>query len=214
MNIKIAIIDYGFGNIKSVINALNHCGADPQVIQEPSKLSNYGGAILPGVGAFAPAAEFLKKKGFDEAVFSYVEQGKTLYGTCLGFQLLFTESFENGHFLGLNLIKGKVKRFIPQTQASGKKLKIPHIGWNNVSFSKTEGAKKMFEGISDNESFYFVHSYHVVLEDEKYAAGWTDYGSKFCSAIAFDNIWGSQFHPEKSGVCGLKAMSNFIKEAS
>ena len=213
MNKKIAIIDYGFGNIKSVINALNYCGADPIVIQEPSKLSNYGGAILPGVGAFAPAADFLKKKGFDEAVFSYVKEGKMLYGTCLGFQILFTESFENGCHAGLNLIQGKVKRFSSQNQASGKKLKIPHIGWNNVELAKTKGAKKMFDAIQDNESFYFVHSYHVVLEDEKYASGQTQYGIKFCSAIAFDNIWGSQFHPEKSGACGLRVMSNFIEEA-
>jgi glutamine amidotransferase len=203
---KVAIIDYGFGNIKSVINAINFCGHESVIISEPEQLQNYGGAILPGVGAFGPAIDFLRCKGFDEVIIKYCESGKMLYGTCLGFQLLFSKSYENAEFNGLNLIDGKVSRFV----FDDKSLKIPHMGWNNVEITQNPNAKKMFAGISNNENFYFVHSYFVALEKPEIAAAWTNYGIEFCSAIASENIWGSQFHPEKSGMAGLKLMSNFI----
>ncbi|MDR3048393.1 MAG: imidazole glycerol phosphate synthase subunit HisH [Elusimicrobiota bacterium] len=203
---KIAIIDYGFGNIKSVLNALNFCNADAVVINEPSKLAQYGAAILPGVGAFAPAADFLQKKGFVGAISDFVKSGKMLYGICLGFQLFFTNSFENGQYDGLNLIEGEVKKF----DFNDRSLKIPHMGWNSVQWTDNPYSKLMFDGIKNGENFYFVHSYYPVLKDEKIAAGWTDYGVDFCSCIAYKNIWGSQFHIEKSGDIGLKVLKNFI----
>jgi glutamine amidotransferase len=123
--------------------------------------------------------------------------------------LFFTKSYENGIYDGLNLIEGEVKKF----EISDKKLKIPHIGWNSVSFADSVYAQKMFDGIQNNENFYFVHSYYPVLKDEKKAAGFSSYGIDFCSCIAFENIWGSQFHPEKSGDKGLLVLKNFIKEA-
>jgi glutamine amidotransferase len=205
---KIAIIDYGFGNIKSVLNALKFCGADAIVISEPEELAKYGAAILPGVGAFAPAAQFLRDKGFDSAVSDFVKSGKMIYGICLGFQLFFTKGFENGEYEGLNLVEGEVKKF----EFQDKNLKIPHMGWNSVEFSANPYAKIMFNGLTSGENFYFVHSYYSILKDEKNAAGWTDYGLNFCSCVAYKNIWGSQFHPEKSGDAGLKVLKNFINE--
>ncbi|MDR2772947.1 MAG: imidazole glycerol phosphate synthase subunit HisH [Elusimicrobiota bacterium] len=203
---KIAIIDYGFGNIKSVTNALLFCGADPVVISSPKELSNYGGAVLPGVGAFAPAIQFLKNLNFDKALLDYLSAGKMLYGSCLGFQLLFTRSFENGENVGLNIIEGDVKHF----NFTDGKLKIPHMGWNNVELKNGNNIKKMFDGINDSEQFYFVHSYYVALKNPSQIGAITKYGVSFCSAVAIDNVWGSQFHPEKSGNCGLKLMKNFI----
>ncbi|MDR3244196.1 MAG: imidazole glycerol phosphate synthase subunit HisH [Elusimicrobiota bacterium] len=208
MPLKIAIIDYGFGNIRSVLNALNFLGVESEIISDSKKLEGFAGAILPGVGAFAPAAEFLKNKDFDKAVADFVKSGKMLYGICLGFQLFFTKSYENGIYDGLNLMEGEVKKF----EISDKKLKIPHIGWNSVSFTDNIYAKKMFDGVKNNENFYFVHSYYPVLKDEKKAAGFSDYGIDFCSCMAFENVWGSQFHPEKSGDNGLLVLKNFIKE--
>jgi glutamine amidotransferase len=206
MSTKIAVIDYGFGNIQSVANAIKVCGAEPVIINSARELSNFNGAILPGVGAFGPAISFLQSTGFYEAVKNYVSSGKMLYGTCLGFQLLFSRSYENGDFKGLGLIEGSVKKF-----PIDENLKIPHMGWNTVSLTDNSYGKKMFAKILNNENFYFVHSYYVDLKDISTAAAWTDYGIKFCSAIAIKNIWGSQFHPEKSGKSGLQIMKNFIE---
>ncbi|MDR3112633.1 MAG: imidazole glycerol phosphate synthase subunit HisH [Elusimicrobiota bacterium] len=205
---QIAIIDYGFGNIKSVANAIIFLGAKPCIIDEPSKLSNFCAAILPGVGAFGPAIDFLKSKGFDEHIKDFINNGKMLYGICLGFQLLFTKSYEHGEFEGLNLLKGEVKKFEKSFD-----LRVPHIGWNNIELSKNSDSLKMFSGISDNEYFYFVHSYYVLPQKCEVYSSSCKYGVDFCSSAAFKNIWGSQFHPEKSGKKGLKILSNFIEES-
>jgi glutamine amidotransferase len=225
---KIAVIDYGFGNIKSVLNALNFCGANAGVINSPDELSKYGGAILPGVGAFGPASDFLKKSGFDAAICNYVKSGKMLYGICLGFQLFFTAGYENGKYGGLNLIEGEVRKFDfsglshcgdnrcgaeknDGAPAVRSKLKIPHMGWNNVKQTHTDGAKKMFDATEDGENFYFVHSYYAMPEDKNKASSFCNYGIDFCSSAAFENVWGSQFHPEKSGDKGLQILKNFIR---
>ncbi|MDR1941257.1 MAG: imidazole glycerol phosphate synthase subunit HisH [Endomicrobium sp.] len=209
MSKKIAVIDYGFGNIESVLKALNFCKAQAETVNKPEALSGYGAAILPGVGSFGPAAEFLKISGFDEAVKNYVKSGKMLYGICLGFQLFFTKGFENGEHEGLDLIKGEVKKF----DLKDKSLKIPHMGWNTVKTAENIYARKMFKGIEDGESFYFVHSYYALTQDVSKSSSVCDYGGDFCSSIAFENVWGSQFHPEKSGDKGLAVLTNFIKEA-
>ncbi|MDR1194978.1 MAG: imidazole glycerol phosphate synthase subunit HisH [Endomicrobium sp.] len=205
---KIAVIDYGFGNIKSVLNALAYCNAEGNVIDSPGKISEYNGAILPGVGSFGPAADFLKSAGFDKAIAEYAASGKMIFGICLGFQLFFTKGYENGEHSGLNLIEGEVKKF----SFEGNELKIPHMGWNKVNITDGVYAKKMFEGINDKEDFYFVHSYYAVLDNNEKASGFCDYGIEFCSCAAYKNVWGSQFHPEKSGEIGLKILSNFINE--
>ncbi|AKL97800.1 imidazole glycerol phosphate synthase subunit HisH [Endomicrobium proavitum] len=205
---KIAIIDYGFGNIKSVQNALNFCGAEPVVINSPDKISDFNGAILPGVGAFAPAAEFLVKDGFDCAIRQYVASGKMLYGICLGFQLFFTKGYEGGQHKGLGLLNGEVKKF----EFKNNNLKIPHMGWNGVKINNTPEAKKMFAEISDGENFYFVHSYYAKPENNIQVSSFCNYGIDFCSSAAFENVWGSQFHPEKSGGKGLQILKNFLGE--
>lgn len=208
MKSKVAVIDYGFGNIKSVLNALNYCGTEADVINSPEKISNYGGVILPGVGSFGPAADFLKAKGFDEAINCYVKSGNMIFGICLGFQLFFSKGYENGEHKGLNLINGEVKKFT----VDDKSLKIPQIGWNSVKISDTQYAKAMFKGIENDEKFYFVHSYYAMPEDKQQASSFCSYGIDFCSSVAYKNIWGSQFHPEKSGQKGLNVLSNFINE--
>jgi glutamine amidotransferase len=210
MTKKIAVIDYGFGNIKSVLNALHYCNAEAYVIDSPSKISSFGGAILPGVGAFGPAADFLKSKGFDKAISNYVNSGKMLYGICLGFQLFFTKGYENGEYEGLNLIPGEVRKF----ELEDKTLKFPHMGWNNIEIIDSVYPKKMFESINNKETFYFVHSYYGMPKDLSQSSSFCNYGIKFCSSIAYKNIWGSQFHPEKSGEKGLRILSNFINEAN
>jgi glutamine amidotransferase len=206
--IRIAVIDYGFGNIKSVINALYYCGVEACVIDSPLKISGFGGVILPGVGAFGPAADFLRTKDFDKAIRDYVDSGKMLYGICLGFQLLFTRGYESGNHEGLDLISGEVKKF----EFKDELLKIPHMGWNDVNVEDSLYTKKMFLSINDRESFYFVHSYYVIPENLLCISSTCEYGLKFCSSVAYKNLWGSQFHPEKSGKAGLKILSNFVKE--
>lgn len=208
MQPKIAVIDYGFGNIKSVLNALAYCGAESRVINSPGNISGYGGAILPGVGSFGPAAEFLKFSGFDKAIHEYAGSGKMLLGICLGFQLFFTKGYENGVYEGLNLIEGEVKKF----EFNGNKIKVPHMGWNKINVTGTDDAKKMFSGLSGREDFYFVHSYYAMPDNKEKASSFCVYGAEFCSSVAYKNVWGSQFHPEKSGEKGLKILSNFINE--
>ncbi|MDR2191715.1 MAG: imidazole glycerol phosphate synthase subunit HisH [Endomicrobium sp.] len=210
---NIAVIDYGFGNIKSVLNALNFCAKSlplkADVISLPNELLQYDAAILPGVGAFGPAVNFLKTQGFNEALRSYVKSGKMLYGICLGFQLFFTTGYENGVYEGLNIVEGEVKKF----EFDVHTLKIPHIGWNSVNQTHTDGAKQMFNGVEDKENFYFVHSYYAMPKDKTKASSFCNYGIDFCSSVAFENVWGSQFHPEKSGEKGLKILMNFIEAA-
>ncbi|MDR3253560.1 MAG: imidazole glycerol phosphate synthase subunit HisH [Endomicrobium sp.] len=210
MQTKIAVIDYGFGNIKSVVNALHYCNAQACVIDSPLEISDFYGAILPGVGAFGPAADFLKLKDFDKAIHDYVNSGKMLYGICLGFQLFFTKGYENGEYEGLNLIPGEVRKF----EFEDKSLKIPHMGWNNIEITNTKCADNMFNSIDNKETFYFVHSYYGMPKNLLYASSFCDYGIKFCSSVAYKNVWGSQFHPEKSGEKGLKILANFINEAN
>ncbi|MDR0401755.1 MAG: imidazole glycerol phosphate synthase subunit HisH [Endomicrobium sp.] len=206
--IKIAVIDYGFGNIKSVVNALNYCGVNAFVVDSPLKIFNFMGIILPGVGSFGPASDFLRLNGFHDAINDYVNLGRMIYGICLGFQLFFTKSYENGNKEGLGLISGEVKKF----EFRNKLLKIPHIGWNNINIKSNLYANKMFFSINNSEKFYFVHSYYAVPNDFLYISSICEYGLEFCSSITYKNIWGSQFHPEKSGKVGLKILSNFINE--
>ncbi|MDR2676707.1 MAG: imidazole glycerol phosphate synthase subunit HisH [Endomicrobium sp.] len=207
---KIAVIDYGFGNIKSVVSALCFCGAEGYVVDSPLEISKFCGVVLPGVGAFGPAMDFLKLKGFDKAIFDYVSSGKILYGICLGFQLFFTKGYENGEHNGLNLIPGEVKKF----EFKDRNFKIPHIGWNNIDVVGSKYSKKMFNSINHEATFYFIHSYYAIPENSSHISSFCDYGIKFCSSLAYKNIWGSQFHPEKSGEKGLKILANFISEVN
>lgn len=196
----ITIIDYGLGNLTSVANALKKLSIPYQISNKSEDISAASALILPGVGAASEGMKNLKAKGLDKLIVAQVMAGKPLLGICLGMQLLFTKS-EEGNVGCLNLIKGEVKKF--QT-----KLKVPQIGWNQV---KINSKSRLFRGIKDNSYFYFVHSYCCEPTDKNIITGMTEYEQTFCSVLESSNIYGVQFHPEKSGEIGLKLLQNFNK---
>ena len=205
----IAIVDYNMGNLGSVMNAFIKVGAKAELVSDPDKLANYDRVTLPGVGAFPDAMQHLRESGMSEAIQSFAKTGKPLMGTCLGMQLLFDSSEEFGTHAGLGLIPGKVVAF--NEQKFDHKLKVPHMGWNEL-FQQTVGAAPsicpLFTGLPQEFYLYFVHSFHAVCDD-RYAIGKTYYGYEFVSAVQNENIYGIQPHPEKSHEHGLKIIENF-----
>jgi glutamine amidotransferase len=202
----IAIIDYGVGNLKSIENAVRffHKDINVCIVSSPEDLKQYSKIILPGVGAFEDAINKIRERGFNNALAEEVKKGKYLLGICLGMQLLSTKSFEYGEHMGLNLIEGEVINFSDVS----KTVKIPHMGWNDVEFSRSD---KITENIADKSDFYFVHSYFFNCKNPSDILGITEYGIKFPSIINKDNIYGAQFHPEKSQESGLRFIRNFIE---
>lgn len=206
----IAVIDYGLGNLRSVAKALEAAGAEARVTNKPEAILNARAIVFPGVGAFARGMENLEKLGILPALSQAVRQGKPFLGICLGMQLLFSESAEYGIHRGLDIIKGRVRRF-----DSG--LKIPHMGWNKVKITGLAGGeagRQIFQGIPDESFFYFAHTFYVEPEDKGIVAATTEYGRVFTSAISRDNVWGVQFHPEKSVDSGLLLLRNFTRAAA
>lgn len=203
----IAVIDYGAGNLRSVVNAIKLLGYEPNVTTSAQDLVDAKAVILPGVGAGGDAVANLKHKGLVEPIRSIIKEGKPFLGVCLGLQVLLDGTEEGGWQECLGIIPGRVRRFA----FKDKGLKIPHMGWNQV---KQKSAHPIFGGIPDNADFYFVHSYYAEPEDKSLVAGETDYGGfKFCSVLARGNLVATQFHPEKSGDAGLRIYDNFIKLA-
>ncbi|MEJ2467673.1 MAG: imidazole glycerol phosphate synthase subunit HisH [Campylobacterales bacterium] len=200
----IGICDYRMGNLASVKNAFALLGESVAVESDPDKLAGYDRLILPGVGAFGDAMEHLRERGMDEALKAYAGSGKPMLGICLGMQLLFESSEEFGPNPGLGLIKGKVVAFDPAR--FDHPLKVPHMGWNRM-FTKPH---PLFEGLDEAHYLYFVHSYHAVAKEEADIIGETEYGYRFTSAVAHDNVMGIQPHPEKSHKNGLQILKNFI----
>ncbi len=199
----IALIDYGMGNLSSVRKAFLAVGAmDIKLVSDPQEITAAQAVVLPGVGNFGDGAKNLHELGFDTAIKSAVTSGKPFMGICLGMQLLMESSEEAPGVKGLGIIKGKTIKFDKNCC-----LKIPQIGWNSVSKIKNNIC---LDGIKDEEFFYFVHSYYVAPEEESYIAGITEYGIKFCSCIGRDNIFATQFHPEKSQDAGLRIIRNFV----
>ena len=194
---KICVVDYDMGNLKSVTNALTYLGFENDLISNPVDITNYDTIILPGVGAFGLAMEILKNKKLDIAIIDAVKNGKKIIGICLGMQLLFEKSFEFGENRGLGLIKGEVIRF------TKNQLRVPHMGWNKIKAINKK--YKQFES-----DYYFVHSYYCVPKNQKDILFETNYGFNFCSAINNNNIFGFQFHPEKSQKSGLKLLKEII----
>jgi glutamine amidotransferase len=201
--VSIAVVDYGMGNLRSAQKGLEKVGVTACITGDPGKVRSADAVVLPGVGAFRDCMANLTSAGLVNPVLDAIGQGKPFLGICLGMQLLMTVSEEFGLHRGLDVIPGRVVRF-----DSGSGLKVPHMGWNRVHLS---GDSRLFEGIEDGSFFYFVHSYHVVPEDESVVSGWTEYGRRFCSAITGNNIFATQFHPEKSHDHGLKVLENFGK---
>ncbi len=197
----IAIIDYGLGNLRSVQCALRRVGAESAITADADEISGADGVILPGVGAFWRAMENLRKSDLVNVVLETAKNGKPLLGICLGMQMLFSESDEHGRHEGLGIIPGKVIRFT-------ESLKIPHMGWNEV---KHGTPSPLFESVKDGAFFYFAHSYYVVPNDPAVAIGVTDYGKTYASAVQKGNVFGVQFHPERSGPVGLEMLTNFYR---
>ncbi len=201
----IAIVDYGVGNLFSLAHSLKKVGADSVVTGDKNVIESADSIILPGVGAFGDAARKLKESGLAEVVIQQAKSGKPLLGICLGMQLLFDKSYEYGEHDGLGLIKGSV---VPLNEVV-KNLKIPHMGWNSLHFCDNN---PILSSINEGDYVYFVHSYYAKCEEGLSAT--TDYGCAITAAVRKDNVYGVQFHPEKSGKIGLEILNAFanIKE--
>ncbi|MBI3998988.1 MAG: imidazole glycerol phosphate synthase subunit HisH [Candidatus Omnitrophica bacterium] len=200
----IGVIDYGMGNLRSVSKAIERLGGSVYVGSNPAKLDRAKKLILPGVGAFGDAMQELKKRNLISLIKKAAQQGKPLLGVCLGLQLFFERSAESPSLKGLGIWKGSVVRFKNQKR---KKLKIPHMGWNQVRFKKP---KPFISGVKNNDYFYFVHSFYAQPKNKDLIVGETDYGVRFPSVLASRNIFAVQFHPEKSQRAGLRILKNFI----
>ncbi len=199
----IVVVDYGAGNLRSVVNAITRLGYQPRLTSNPGDVLNARAVILPGVGVAADTMQSLKTLGMVGPICQLIAEGRPFFGVCIGLQILFTGTEEGGWHECLGIIPGQVKK-IP----SG--LKIPHMGWNQV---KQRASHPVFDGIPDEANFYFVHSYYVEPDDKSLVVGETEYGIPLCSVIARGNLVATQFHPEKSGEVGLKLYDNFIKLA-
>ena len=203
---KIGVINYGINNLQSVVNALNKIKARASWINTPEEIMNSEKIILPGIGAFGEGMKGLKKNNLVNALKKKVNEGTPILGICLGMQLLFSESFEFGKFKGLNFIKGKVISL-----KKNKDIKIPHIGWSQIKINNKLN-QNILKNFNNNENyFYFVHSYMAVPSNKKIISSETYYGkNKICSSIQHKNIFGTQFHPEKSGELGARVLKNFV----
>lgn len=197
----IAIVDYGMGNLRSVQKALERVGATAQVTHDPAVVQQAEKIVLPGVGAIAPAIDKLRELGLVEVIKNNIVDGKPFLGICVGFQLLFETSTEGGHIEVLGIVKGVVQRF--------EQLKVPHMGWNQLK--SNPGSAPMFNGVDDGTDVYFCHSYYATGVEDDVVAAQTEYGVSFVSAIKQDNVWGVQFHPEKSQQVGLQVLRNFVE---
>ncbi|MBO4452402.1 MAG: imidazole glycerol phosphate synthase subunit HisH [Clostridia bacterium] len=202
----IAVVDYGVGNLFSICCSLKAVGAEAKVVSDPKTLKSAGKLLLPGVGAFGDAAALLSKSGMGEAVREEVKKGKPLLGICLGMQLLFDKSLEYGEHAGLGLIPGVIR---PVSESVKTGMKIPQIGWNALEITKKDSA--IFKYVKSGDHVYFVHSYHAVCDD-KYISAVTDYGGTVTASAENGNVFGCQFHPEKSGEVGLSILRAFCEK--
>lgn len=197
----ISIVDYGMGNLRSVQKAFERLGVAAQIVTRPAEIQAAEKLVLPGVGAFRDAIHELQRQELVEPIKAHISADKPFLGICLGLQMLFDVSYEDGEWPGLGVIPGKVVRF-----ADNPELKVPHMGWNQL---EVVGEPRLLDGIPRGAYFYFVHSYFVEPQDESVVAARTDYGQKFVSMIARKNLFATQFHPEKSQAVGLKLLNNF-----
>lgn len=199
----IAVIDYGAGNLQSVVKALNYIECRSVVTNKTEDILNCDAALLPGVGSFGDAMDSMIKSGAVDAVNKFIDTGKPFLGICLGLQLLFGGSEESPGVKGLDILKGSITK-IPD---DGGKLKIPHMGWNSLDIKKHDG---LYKGIEGEPFVYYVHSYFLKAEDESIVSARTSYGTQIDASVQMGNVYATQFHPEKSGQVGLKILKNFV----
>ncbi len=199
----IAIVDYGMGNLRSVQKGFERVGHAAAITSDPAELAAASKVVLPGVGACRDAVAALRERGLVEPIEAAIAADKPLLGICLGLQMLFDISYEDGQHEGLGILPGEVVRFDVPSE-----YKVPHMGWNRVRFRRRP---PIFEGIDDGEHFYFVHSYFVVPRDPDVIATETDYPEPFCSSVWRGHLYAMQFHPEKSQHAGLRVLKNFAE---
>ncbi len=208
----IGIIDYDAGNVGSVMKAVEKLGGTPVLSCDPEVLDKCGALILPGVGSFGLAAESLRSRGMDSYIIKAVSEGRFFLGICLGMQMLFDKSFEDGENEGLGLIRGEVVRFGKENDPDwDDTLKIPHMGWNKLIRNREDS---LLSDITDDEYAYFVHSYYAIPQDWNDVVLYADYSVRVPGFVRKDNVIGMQFHPEKSSVTGMKLLKNFLKEGN
>ncbi len=201
---QVAVVDYGMGNLDSVARAVEECGGEPIVTREPRDFSTATHIILPGVGAYSVGMQNIRELGLDEILGEQViDNGIPLLGICLGMQLLSIRGWEGGETSWLGWIEGEVRLLEP----NGPDIRIPHVGWNEVVYVRPS---PLFDGIPMGKDFYFVHSYHFHCADETDIIATTDYAGGFISAVSRRNVWGVQFHPEKSQKLGFQVIKNFL----
>ena len=198
---RVAIIDYGVGNLRSVEKAFAATGCEASISSDESFLQSAERLVLPGVGAFAACMKALEERGFDRLLRERAVAGTPLLGVCVGMQMLFEESEEFGSTRGLALLQGRVRKF-------GSELVVPQVGWNRIHQNRPHA---LFEGIANGSFCYFVHSFYCEPENEAVVAGETEYGNRYASVVAQGNVCGVQFHPEKSQDVGLRMLRNFAQ---
>ena len=203
MNPRIVIIDYGMGNLRNVQKGFEKIGFEAALTRNKKEIGKASAIVLPGVGAFKDCMENLEKYELIEPLLQSIEKGKPYLGICLGLQILFSESEEFGSHKGLNLIRGNVVKFKPDPEH-----KVPHMGWNTI---EKEKEVPMLQGVGSGDFFYFVHSYYVVPQEAQWISTFTTYGKSFVSSIWKENLFATQFHPEKSQQKGLRILENFVK---
>ena len=200
---SIAIIDYGMANLRSVQKAFEQVNHPADIVSSPDQVKNYDRIVLPGVGAFKDAIRTLRDNGFVGPIKSHISRGRPFLGICLGLQMLFDVGYEDGEHAGMGVLPGRCVRFDVDTALN---LKVPHMGWNQLAFTSPS---PLFTGLADGSNVYFVHGYHVEPADRSVIATTTDYGRPFVSSIRRDNVFATQFHPEKSQTVGLRILENF-----
>ena len=203
----IAVIDYGVGNLFSLLSSLKYVGLDTKLTNDIEEIKNANGIILPGVGAFRDAIGNLEKYGLKETLINEARNGKPFLGICLGMQMLFEKSYEYGEYEGLGLINGtveEIKKYIPENSD----LKIPHMGWNSLIINERFKDDKILKDVDNNEYVYYVHSYFAKT-DMKNIVTYSEYVTKISGIVKNENVYGMQFHPEKSGDTGLKLLKNW-----
>lgn len=206
----VVVVDYGVGNLRSVCKALEATGAQPTVVADPAQLAGAAAIVLPGVGAFGDAAANLRRAGFEGPLLAAIAAGVPLLGICVGMQLLFDESEEQGRHAGLGVLPGRVIRFRGDLPGEDSRpLKVPQIGWNCLRQRRSD---PLLDGLPDGAYAYFVHSYYCAPDDPACIVATTDYGLDYAAIVRRGQVWGIQCHPEKSQAVGLRILANFVAQ--